>query len=118
MTFLYIVGFIGLALVIFRYRNLLTDLNHKRELKKIFRNRGLKVPRVEIGSHYSWTTFTVTFDNQEEYNLAEKDGLFNEFKSQTKLFFPKPQKIGGFVVPFDPDLAVYFTYVGQQQHRI
>ena len=115
MTFLYILGFIGLALLIFKCRNLGTDLRQKRERRKIFNDRGFKAPKIEIGYHYSWTTFTVTFSKQGDYDLAEKSGLFDEFKNQTRLFFPKPQKLSEFLVPFDPDLAVDFTYLGQRK---
>jgi hypothetical protein len=113
MTFLYIFGFIVLTLLAFKYRNLGTDLKQKRELKTIFHDSAIKIPKIEIGSSYSWTTYTVVFSTRDDYDLAEKNGLFDNFKRRIGQF-NKPQKIGDTVVPFNPEQAVYFMYAGQR----
>ena len=90
----------------------MAELKQKSELRKIFSDQGLKIPKIEIGNHYSWTTYTVKFATQHDYDTADKNGLFEKFKNQIKVF-NKSQKIDQFVVPFDPGRAVLFTYVGQ-----
>jgi len=103
-VFLYILIFIGTAILIVYVRIRLREFKQKREFRKIFDNKEFESPKLKIGFSHGWETFTVTFSKPEDYDHAEKNGLFDKFKNRIKLFYDST---------FDPERAIYFTYEGK-----
>ena len=69
----------------------------------IFKDSRIQKPTLKLGSSYSWPTFDITFSTREDLEFAEKSGLIEKFKNKIKTRYTKD---------FDPDRAIYCTYVG------
>jgi hypothetical protein len=85
-------------------KQVLRQANLYRILKRLFKRSHIRPPTMKMGSSYSWPTFHITFSTKEDLELAEVNGLINQFKERLK------SRYGG---DFDPDMAVYCKYVGQ-----
>jgi len=78
-------------------------LQQAKDFEDTFKNAKIKSPTLEIGTSYSWATFSITFWTKEDLEFAESNGLVEQFKKRIKGYYDKE---------FDPDRAVYCTYVG------
>lgn len=67
------------------------------------------MPRLEIGSSYSYPTFTLTFLSKREREAADEAGLNQSFKHEIDMLC---RDYGSKSNPFDADKAVWFTYQG------
>jgi len=77
-----------------------------KEFEKVFKNSPIKLPTLKIGSSYSWPTFDITFSTKEDLEFAESRGLIQQFKNRITIYYDKE---------FDPDRAIYCTYIGHVQ---
>ena len=98
--------FVIIAIVYFRRNR--TESRQYRDFLKVFQHTEISIPTLKLGSSYSWPTFSITFANKEDYEFAERNGLFDKFKNRIKSYYDSQ---------FDPDRAVYFTYPGQKHRR-
>jgi hypothetical protein len=69
----------------------------------VFKDSQIQNPTLKIGTSYSWPTFDITFSTREDLEFAEKSGLIEKFKNKIRTRYTKD---------FDPDRAIYCTYVG------
>lgn len=74
-----------------------------RVFKSVFNDSKIQRPTLKIGSSYSWPTFDIVFSTREDLEFAETSGLIEQFKNKIKARYTKD---------FDPDRAIYCTYVG------
>lgn len=74
-----------------------------RVFKNVFRGSQIRQPTLKIGSSYSWPTFDITFSTKEDLDFAETSGLIEKFKNKIRTRYAKD---------FDPDRAIYCTYIG------
>lgn len=104
MILILYIAFIVLVLVGLGWlKQKISRLTLNKEFKSVFKNSQIQIPTLKIGSSYSWPTFDITFSTKEDLELAETSGLINQFKTRIRRRYTKD---------FDPDRAIYCTYVG------
>lgn len=103
IVILYIILLFGLWIVFQWWKNKQIKLRQTRDFEDTFKNAKIKSPTLEIGTSYSWGTFSITFSTKEDLEFAESNGLIEQFKKRIKGYYDKE---------FDPDRALYCTYVG------
>ena len=101
----YISLLILVIISILYFRRNRTESRQYREFLNVFQNTDITIPTLKFGSSYSWPTFDITFATKEDYQFAERNGLFDDFKNRIKAYYDSK---------FDPERAVYFTYPGQK----
>ena len=80
-----------------------TKSKQTKDFEGIFRSPHINLPTLKFGSSYAWPTFTITFRTKEDCEFALTSGLLEGFKEKLKTYYDKD---------FDPDRAVFYTYVG------
>lgn len=100
---LYVILLFGLLIGFQWWKNKRIKLRQAKDFEDTFKNAKIKSPTLEIGTSYSWATFSITFWTKEDLEFAESNGLVEQFKKRIKGYYDKE---------FDPDRAVYCTYVG------
>lgn len=99
----YIVFIIGVMAGLFWLKQKMNERSVMRVFHEVFKDSHMKSPALKLGTSYSWPIFGVTFSTKEDLEFAEKSGLIQEFKNKVSARYPKK---------FDPDRAIYCTYVG------
>ena len=100
---LYIVLLVGLWIGFQWLKNKRIQSRQLKDFEEVFRIAQIELPTLKFGTSYSWPTFEITFSKKEDLNFAEQNGHLELFKNQIKKYYNKE---------FNPDQAVYFTYVG------
>lgn len=108
MPILYIIVLLALWIGFQWWKNKRTRSRQAQDFEDTFNNAQIKSPTLEIGTSYSWATFFITFSTKEDLEFAESNGLVEQFKKRIKGYYGKE---------FDPDRAVYCTYVGHVPAR-
>ena len=98
-----IVFIIGVLIGLLWLKERISQWRLTKEFENVFKNTQIKLPTLKIGSSYSWPTFDITFSTKEDLEFAESRGLIQQFKNRIRTYYDKE---------FDPDRAIYCTYVG------
>jgi hypothetical protein len=75
-----------------------------KDFLEVFQNEHIKLPTLKFGTSYSWATFEIVFSSKEDYEISKQKGLQDLFKTRIKRYY-NPE--------FNPDLSVYYKYIGQ-----
>jgi hypothetical protein len=104
MILIVYIAFIILVLVGLGWlKHKISQWNLTKVFNGVFRGSQVRQPTLKIGSSYSWPTFDITFLTKEDLELAKSSGLIDQFKNRIRSRYTKD---------FDPDRAIYCTYVG------
>lgn len=103
ILFVYIVFIILVLVGLGWLKHKISQWSLTRVFKGVFNDSPIQKPTLRIGSSYSWPTFDITFSTKEDLEFAETSGLIKQFKNKIRTRYTKD---------FDPDRAIYYTYVG------
>ena len=82
---------------------------------EIFEVLGSSKPSLEVGYHYGFNYFTVTFSSEADMEKAESLGLIERFQDRIQeLYGHRGSKRN----PFDAERAVYATYEGRTYESV
>jgi hypothetical protein len=108
MFILYIVLLIGFSIGLQLVKHKRIQSRQVKDLEETFKNSQIKSPSLKIDTSYGWTTFSITFSSKEDMDFAESRGLIGQFKKRIEKYYDKK---------FDPDRAVFCTYIGYVPYR-
>ena len=81
---IYIVIIIGVLAGLLWLKQKLNIWILTRDFEKVFKNSQIRLPKLKIGSSYSWPTFRITFSTKEDFEFAKTNGLIDLFKNKMR----------------------------------